>query len=299
MKNENLSNSTNFSVLKDRIEERLKIIESQSKSIERKKNHKVRFKNVFILSIFILGIVFLYAAFNNYNNKIFLNKLKEQQKIARFNDIKYRDSVSLLAMHIEIENKAYTKMMDSINIEMDKKFDSVQALLKNKKTGSVTIKVAHKTKYNYVNTNNTRYSTVDEIMSFLKEEKLNAAVEDTKKANKKVTIKKVSTIIDVFAVYPGCESKKGKRKCFDKKITKFIKKQINKKLFKKSGVGVVNVSFTITENGFIKILKITGAINQIVKNEVIRIIESLPRFKPAINVDGIKTAVNYSLKISV
>jgi hypothetical protein len=307
MKNFNVNNGNNFSILKKRIEEKLKIIESQRQEIKRKKKRKLLLRNL-IVSVFLIFITTLFVfGYKSFKKKSILKASDVQTKILIIKDKKFRDSISLLAINIELENKAYKKLMDSIRIEVDKKFDSINTLPVDNKKITKRKKFKRKSYRSKVKNKHIRYTTADDIVNFLKEEKENDAnlKNNVGKENDIVSSQKTlesnkneSVIIKTYAIFPGCESKSIKKSCFDKKIKKFVKKKFNKKLFKKSGVDKINVLFTIAKNGLIKILSIKGAINEIIKNEVIRVIKTLPRFKPAINVNGLKIPINYHLTIS-
>ena len=303
MKNNTRTEEENFSILKKRIEERLKIINNQRNSIEKRKKNRAFYKKITFAAAFIVLIAFFYVY---TNDDLFASSSKKlaQEKLSFYQEQKFRDSVSLLAMDLDIEDKLFRKMVDSIDLAVIDKIDSLENIKMDIITSTPTKK--HLQKSNSRKKLKTSASTRD-IASFLQEEKIKESQEN-KKAKQKVAEKKDILIkekpskiekVAVFAVFPGCDAKSPKRSCFGKKIQKFIRKNLNKKLFKKSGVGKVDVLFTITKDGFIKIIKIVGAINEVIKNEVVRVIESLPRIKPAIGSFGSKMAVNYSLSINI
>ncbi len=303
MKNNTRTEEENFSILKKRIEERLKIISNQRNSIEKRKKNRAFYKKITFAAAFIVLIAFFYV-YTNDNLFASSSKKLAQEKLSFYQEQKFRDSVSLLAMDLDIEDKLFRKMKDSINLVVLDKVDSLESIKMDINTSSPAKKYPKKRSYR--KKLKTSASTKD-IASFLQKEIIKKSQEN-KKAKQKIAEKKDIPIkekpskiekVAVFAVFPGCDAKSLKRSCFDKKIQKFIRKNINKKLFKKSGVGKVNVLFTITKEGFVKILKIVGAINEVIKNEVVRVIESLPRIKPAVSSFGSKMAVNYSLSINI
>ena len=303
MINSNSNPESNFSIIKKRLEERLKILETQRKSIKRGNKNRNCFKKIMFLSFLFLASIISFYGYQKYRKNIQEERQILHKKISFFKEQKFRDSVNLLAMNIEIENRAYKKMEDSIQLEVAKKWYAIisDSYYQDKK------KLSSVTKFN--KKKNKKYGT---LISPLKLEKskfenkndlseLDNSIMNLKENNLQKTSKnvKIDNTIHVFAVFPGCESKQEKQLCFDVKMGKYIRKHINKKVFKKSGVGRVNVLFTISINGLVKIVKITGAINEIIKKEVIRVIESLPRFKPALNRDNISIPILYDLSINI
>ncbi|HFS67085.1 MAG TPA: hypothetical protein ENK67_02620 [Flavobacteriia bacterium] len=311
MNTNNSYNQKNQFFLQNKIEERLKIIESQRQKIKQKKKRALVVKNVLILSLLSLFSSLLFYGFIHYNKMSKIKNKKLQAKILAFQDKKFRDSVSLLAINKEIENRAYKKMMDSIDLVTERKFDSIQNSLQNEKINSVGIfkkrvkkKKTKKIIYQKIDAQNNA-KTVDVASSSNIEtpKGINSNEEFNKKnirsSNNNLNKESASAIIKTYVTYPGCESKSEKSACFDKKINKHIKRKLNKKIFRKSGVGKIEVLFTITKNGFIKILTIEGVINEVIRREVIRVIETLPKMKPAMNIYGFNTPINYRITISV
>ena len=139
-------------------------------------------------------------------------------------------------MNIEIENRAYKKIEDSIQLEVAKKWFAIisDSSYQDKKKLSFVAKLNKK--------KNKKYGT---LVSPLKLEKskfeskndfseLDNSIINLKENNLQKTSKnvKIDNTIHVFAVFPGCESKQEKQLCFDVKMGKYIRKHINKKVFK-------------------------------------------------------------------
>ncbi len=307
----NLDNSSENGIaqFRDRLQERLKIIENQRNGILRKKRKK-RFISIFLflfLPLIFGGSVFVGYYFFRIETK--KNTAALNKKIAIKKDRVFRDSIRLLAMELEIQNKQNKSFLDSINQINEHKKDS---LFNENNTEIPEIKKTNKKK-RYVPKKKTvtyTYTNANDVINFLKSEKENAKIqkenEILKKAtNYKDTEKRKNSLINKkptrFAVFPGCENKtkeSKRKKCFDSKIAKHIKKEINKKVFKNSGVNLIKIDYLISVYGNIQTMKVTGVFNETMKNEVLRVMQSLPKVAPALyNVSKVPVKHSVSIKM--
>jgi len=302
MKNFSSLDESDYLKTKKRLEEQLKILKTHRELIKKNKRNKNHYKKLVFLSSIIIVCLISFYSYKEYQKNSINPRQSLRNKISFFKEQKFRDSVNLLAMNIEIENRAYKKMEDSIQLEVAKKWyaiisDSTHQTQKKAPVIKKSVKIKNRKKHTNTILNSSLKPEKSKFKTPKKEIQSNRTSPKPKETTS--TSKKIDNTIKVFAVFPGCVSKQKKQSCFDNKINRFIRKRLNKKLFKKSGVGQVNVLFTISKNGLVKIVKINGAINEIIKNEVIRVIESLPRFKPALNKENIPISMPYSVTIGV
>ena len=99
--------------------------------------------------------------------------------------------------------------------------------------------------------------------------------------------------------YIGCKgSKSEKKKCMSEKIVKFIERRFNTDALAQldlRGLQKISVSFKIDENGEV-IDVVARAPHPILEEEAVRVVISLPKFKPATR-DGKTVMVSYSIPI--
>ena len=133
----------------------------------------------------------------------------------------------------------------------------------------------------------------------LKDEKDKEIAKEVKKEKK---IKTLNTVAKA-PIYPGCEKKnteRAKKTCMISKINKFVNKNFNtyvaQDLGLKRGRQTIFVSFVIDKNGYVNILR-TRAKHEALKKEAVRVVNKLPRMKPAIDKTGKKTQIVYHLPI--
>ena len=88
-------------------------------------------------------------------------------------------------------------------------------------------------------------------------------------------------VIDEVPVFPGCESVKNRKICFQKKMKEHIVKHYRypKKAARNNISGRVNIMFIIEKDGSIKYIRTFGA-PEILMNEARRIIQKLPKMSP-------------------
>ena len=82
-------------------------------------------------------------------------------------------------------------------------------------------------------------------------------------------------------VFPGCEKKKNKRKCFQKKMLNHISKNFQyPEIAQKMGIqGRVYVKFIIDEDGSVTLIRTRGP-DKNLEREAYRIISKLPKMTP-------------------
>jgi len=137
------------------------------------------------------------------------------------------------------------------------------------------------------------------IEQALKDEKDKEIAKEVKKEKKIETLNTVAKA----PIYPGCEKKsteRAKKTCMISKINKFVNKNFNayvaQDLGLNSGRQKIFVSFIIDKNGYVNILR-TRAKHEALKKEAVRVVNKLPRMKPAIDKSGKKTQLVYNLPI--
>jgi TonB family protein len=104
--------------------------------------------------------------------------------------------------------------------------------------------------------------------------------------------------VDNVPIFPGCEDNINAKACFNKMMQSHISKNFNypKEAIEKGIEGQVNVMFTISEEGSIIDIRKKGP-NELLENEVERIIKKLPKMTPG-NYDGKNVNVPYSIPIT-
>ncbi|WOI23417.1 TonB C-terminal domain-containing protein [Nonlabens ulvanivorans] len=103
-------------------------------------------------------------------------------------------------------------------------------------------------------------------------------------------------VIEKAPTYPGCDN--GDKKCFQAKLQEEITKNFNSKITSSlSSKQQVVVQFTITADGDFTDVKVK-ALNNDIKEEVIRIFSLLPKVTPG-TMKGESKAVTYTLPLYV
>lgn len=107
-------------------------------------------------------------------------------------------------------------------------------------------------------------------------------------------------VVENFAIYPGCDKGKEyeKRQCMSKKISAFVGENFNAKIAKEvglSGKQRISVIFKFDTKGNIVNIR-SRASHPILEQEAIRVINLLPKMKPATH-KGKAVVVPYSLPI--
>lgn len=109
-------------------------------------------------------------------------------------------------------------------------------------------------------------------------------------------------IIEDVPVFPGCKGSKPElKKCFNTKVQKHFTRvfdaDLPKQLGLKSGKKRIFIGFEINTDGLVRDI-IVKAPHPEIKQEVIRVIKKLPRFKPG-RQNGKPVAVKYSIPFSI
>jgi len=118
--------------------------------------------------------------------------------------------------------------------------------------------------------------------------------------NQSLDLAKNINNIDRAPIFPGCENKKNKKKCFATKVSKHILSNFDsnkiQNLNLEKGIHKVRVLFIVDKNGNTKIGKLLGKWHHKIYETVKKSIESTPKMQPGI--DSNKSVdVKYSLLI--
>ena len=99
-------------------------------------------------------------------------------------------------------------------------------------------------------------------------------------------------------VFPGCEKKKNKRKCFEEKMARHISKNLQypKIAIKERIQGRVYVFFIIDTDGSVTRIRARGR-HKILEMEAYRIITKLPKMTPG-KIKGIPVRIPFSVPIT-
>lgn len=119
---------------------------------------------------------------------------------------------------------------------------------------------------------------------------------NTKHGNKKLDNSVNISDIDTSPIFPGCESKNTKfdiTNCIISNISKYVDINYNLNVAK-SISGKVRVLFIVDEKGDTNVIDILGEYSTDAKDELKRVLESLPKIKPG-TLKGINVPVKYSL----
>ncbi len=273
------------------------LLELKRKALKRKKRER-KYKELFfvygIISVLVLALGFLFL------NKNKTPKSSNNENLISFYESKRKnDSIKLKIMTSKIKEFEEKKEIDSI---LESAYINDSLLFESGDVAKVSFKLnqANSTKKKNTLKNKTLFTNKKSLSYYAQLEK------DKKEKASKYNITKTNEekfyfSTDKFAVYPGCERKNNevkKRKCFNSKINRHISKNINKKLFKAKGIKRIDVLVAITKEGFVKILKIKTALTEILYNEIVRVINTLPRFIPAID-NNRKVGVKFNLPIRI
>ena len=103
-------------------------------------------------------------------------------------------------------------------------------------------------------------------------------------------------------IYPGCKgSEKKLRRCMANKISKYIKDNFIKDVALNLGLTgelIIYVIFKIDKEGNVIGVKAKGPHPQLA-NEAVRVINSLPKFKPGLDQNGLPVVVPFAFPISI
>ena len=119
---------------------------------------------------------------------------------------------------------------------------------------------------------------------------------NTKHGNKELDNAVNINDVDTSPIYPGCENNQTKfniTNCIITSISSYINSNYNQDSSKKIQ-GKVRVLFIVKESGKIKVIDILGKYSDTSKNELKRVLETLPKVVPG-TLKGIKVPVKYSL----
>lgn len=113
------------------------------------------------------------------------------------------------------------------------------------------------------------------------EEEVVVEVDEIEEAVEEVIEEVPFSVIEDVPVFPGCEKAKDKKKCFNEKIQKHIRKNFRyPEIAQEMGVqGRVSVMFTIQKDGSIGNVRMRGPDKNLEK-EAARIIGKLPKMTP-------------------
>lgn len=128
----------------------------------------------------------------------------------------------------------------------------------------------------------------------------NEANSNIEKLRKELT--KSFSGIETIAVFEGCEGNNAELKmCFNKKIQQYFSDEFDSTLPNSlefnSGKYRVMASFEIDQNGFVKRVSVRAP-HPVIKKEVIRVLESLPKMKPG-KQNGQNVIMTYSTLFSI
>jgi protein TonB len=233
--------------------------------------------------------------------------LEAEKRLAEFESQRYIDSISLAdRLKLKVQNPSVNQTDSNKAKKIVKAAKPTTTIYKNNKpvaTSKSTLNfdkvvASDKEVVSATNSNPESNGTSSELGEAVKDEK------DKKIAKEVVKEKKIATLntVDKAPIYPGCEKKKterAKKTCMISKINKFVNKNFNayvaQDLGLNSGLQRINVSFIIDRNGYVNVLR-TRAKHEALKKEAVRVVNKLPRMKPALS-NGKKTQIVYNLPI--
>jgi len=285
---------------------------------EEEKSSKINFIIYGLVGLLLVTVG--YFAIGVMKGKSKLNSDKTNKKITELENRRYQDSIKLLEAEKRLAEFESQRYIDSVSLadrlkltvknediaksDVAKKNKKVKAakptttIYKNNKpvaTSNSTVVfddvVASTEKGSNENSNDVKSKTViDE-----KDKKIAKEVKKEKKIETLNTVEKAP-------IYPGCEKQKterAKKTCMISKINKFVNKNFNayvaQDLGLDSGIQKIYVSFIIDRNGYVNVLR-TRAKHEALKKEAVRVVNKLPRMKPA-QKNGQKTQIVYNLPI--
>jgi len=298
------------------------VIEEEQSDIfeeeEEEKSSKINFIIYGLVGLLLATVG--YFAFGLMKDKDKLNSDKTNKKITELENRRYQDSIKLLEAEKRLAEFESQRYIDSVSLA-----DRLKLTVKNTDVAKndvakkkKKIKAAKPTTTIYKNNKPvaTSNSTVvfDDVVASTKKgsNEINNDVksktvvdEKDKKIAKEVKKeKKIETLntVDKAPIFPGCEKQKterAKKTCMISKINKFVNKNFNayiaQDLGLDSGIQKIYVSFIIDRNGYVNVLR-TRAKHEALKKEAVRVVNKLPRMKPA-QKNGKKTQIVYNLPI--
>lgn len=109
-------------------------------------------------------------------------------------------------------------------------------------------------------------------------------------------IKELSETFRTAPVFPGCKSTKNAEllSCLSKNISEMLNKNINSR---KAFSGRLLLTFKITPSGKIDDATVVRGINDIADREVLRVMNDLPRLKPALDAAGNPVEVQFTIPV--
>ncbi len=298
---------------------------------EEEKSSKMGFLMYGLIGVLVLVVG--YFAMDYFKGKNKFDSDKTNQKITELQNRRYQDSIKLLEAEKRLAEFESQRYIDSIaeadrlklsvvdnkdnNVTIDKKKITSKAraskptttIYKNNKAvvtsnSSVNFDKVVNQGENGVLASENNNSDIDkekqvkEIAAALKDEKDKEIAKEIKKEKKIETL----NTIEKAPIYPGCEKQKterAKKTCMISKINKFVNKNFNSYIAQdlglNSGLQRINVSFIIDKNGYVNVLR-TRAKHEALKKEAVRVVNKLPRMKPAMS-GGKKTQIVYNLPI--
>jgi hypothetical protein len=327
---ENTSSNISGNSLDDIGDEIEEVETSELEEAEEKSSNKLSFLIYGLLGLLILVVG--YFVLDYLKGKEKLNSDITNKKIIELENRRYQDSIRLLDAEKRLAEFESQRYIDSIaeadrlkltvvNNNSDiinankaqpkkvKKIKPTTTIYKNNKpvaTSSSNVnfdKIITSDKKEDTNTNIIvpEQPSIKPDNSQTQELKDNKDKEIVKQVKKEKKIETLNTI-EKAPVYPGCENKKTERArktCMISKINSFVNKNFNTYVAQDLGFGSglqrINVSFIIDKNGYANVLR-TRAKHEKLKKEAVRVINKLPRMKPAMK-DGKKTQIVYNLPI--
>lgn len=295
------------------------------------KSSKTNFLMYGLIGLLLLGVA--YFTLDYLKGKDKLNSDITNKKIDELENRRYQDSIKLLEAEKRLAEFESQRYIDSIAeadrlklsvvpnntasdntdkpVKKAKKSKPTTTIYKNNKpvvTSSSNVNFDEVVASNPSNKNTTSTSkdkpSSDSsqdaaVQQALKDEKDKKIAKEVKKEKKIETLNTVAKA----PVYPGCERKGteiARKTCMISKINKFVNKNFNtyvaQNLGLDSGRQKIFVSFIIDKNGYVNILR-TRAKHESLKKEAVRVVNKLPRMKPAIDKNGKKTQLVYNLPI--
>ncbi|MCL7753638.1 energy transducer TonB [Polaribacter sp. Z022] len=222
-----------------------------------------------------------------------------------FKTKKYKKAKEYLTAYFKLEkNKKtaeYTDMLVLYTDTLDAITNSSKPIKETKKVIPVVnpeiIKKPIKEK-----TNVNKKTTIKEVEDNSEEEEGSNSVNESTTTNEELDsglVKDVPfLIIENVPVFPGCSGSKTElRDCFSKKVQYHFSRKFNADLPNKLGLSAgrkrVLINFTIKRTGFVEDI-VVRAPHPAIKNEVIRVMELLPKMKP-----GTQRGKNVNVKYGI
>ena len=135
------------------------------------------------------------------------------------------------------------------------------------------------------------------IFSLFQSQQCNAQKFKGSDDEKKIYLKK-----EQVPVFPGCRGSNTRlKRCMKNKISKYIKDNFIKDVALNLGLTgelIIYVIFKIDKHGNVIGVKAKGPHPQLA-NEAVRVINSLPKFKPGLDQNGLPVVVPFALPISI